>query len=70
VWTRRRRGITVRTSLQTLPDYDVARQVCYEVTRFDIRENGRHRAVVQRRPTRIVFPQELRALVVTTTGCP
>ena len=62
-WTRRRRGITVRTTFQTLLDYDVARQVCWEVMRFDISEKGRTRAVVQRHPTRIVFPQELRALV-------
>jgi len=67
-WTRRRRGITVRTSFQTLLDYDVARQVCYEVMRFDISENGRHRVVVQRHPTRIVFPQELRALVELAGG--
>jgi SAM-dependent methyltransferase len=67
-WTRRRRGITVRTSFQTLLDYDVARQVCHEVMRFDISENDRHRAVVQRHPTRIVFPQELRALVELAGG--
>ena len=67
-WTRRRRGITVRTSFQTLLDYDVARQVCHEVMRFDITEKGRHRAVVQRHPTRIVFPQELRALVELAGG--
>jgi SAM-dependent methyltransferase len=62
-WTRRRRGITVRATFQTLLDYDVSRQVCQEVMRFDISERGRHRVVVQRHPTRIVFPQELRALV-------
>ncbi|HEY7142303.1 MAG TPA: methyltransferase domain-containing protein [Methylomirabilota bacterium] len=67
-WTRRRRGITVRTTFQTLLDYDVARQVCQEVMRFDISENGRHRAVVQRHPTRIIFPQELRALVELAGG--
>ena len=61
-WTRRRGGITVRTSFQTLLDYDVARQVCWEVMRFDITEKGRTRSVVQKHPTRIVFPQELRAL--------
>jgi SAM-dependent methyltransferase len=67
-WTRRRRGITVRTTFQTLLDYDVARQVCEEVMRFDISENGRRRVVVQRHPTRIVFPQELRALVELAGG--
>jgi SAM-dependent methyltransferase len=67
-WTRQRRGITVRTTFQTLLDYDVARQVCREVMRFDISEKGRTRTVVQRHPTRIVFPQELRALVELAGG--
>jgi hypothetical protein len=31
--------------------------------RFEISERGRRRVVTQRHPTRIVFPQELRALV-------
>ena len=67
-WTRQRRGITVRTTFQTLLDYDVSRQVCREVMRFDISEKGRTRTVVQRHPTRIVFPQELRALVELAGG--
>jgi SAM-dependent methyltransferase len=67
-WTRQRRGITVRTTFQTLLDYDVSRQVCREVMRFDISEKGRTRTVVQRHPTRIVFPQELRALVAVAGG--
>ena len=67
-WTRLRRGITVRTTFQTLLDYDVARQVCQEVMRFDISEKGRTRVVVQRHPTRIVFPQELRTLVELAGG--
>jgi SAM-dependent methyltransferase len=67
-WTQRRRGITVRTTFQTLLDYDVARQVCQEVMRFDITENGQHHVVVQRHPTRIVFPQELRTLVELAGG--
>lgn len=67
-WTRRRRGVTVRTTFQTLLDYDVARQVCYEVMRFDIVEGGRRRVVTQRHPTRIVFPQELRAIVALAGG--
>jgi SAM-dependent methyltransferase len=67
-WTRRRRGITVRTTFQTLLDYDVARQVCQEVMRFEITEDGRRRVVTQRHPTRIVFPQELRAVVDLAGG--
>jgi SAM-dependent methyltransferase len=68
IWTRRRRGITVRTTFQTLLHYDVARQVCQEVMRFDISEDGQHRVVVQRHPTRIVFPQEMRVLVELAGG--
>ena len=67
-WTRQRRGITVRTTFQTLLDYDVARQVCREVMRYHISEKGRTRTVVQRHPTRIVFPQELRVLVELAGG--
>jgi hypothetical protein len=67
-WTRRRRGITVRTTFQTLLEYDVARQVCQEVMRFEITERGRRRVVVQRHPTRIVFPQELRAVAELAGG--
>jgi SAM-dependent methyltransferase len=68
VWTRRRRGVTVRTTFRTLLDYDVGRQVCYEVMRFEISDNGRSRIVTQRHPTRIVFPQELRTLVHLAGG--
>jgi SAM-dependent methyltransferase len=68
IWTRRRRGITVRTTFRTLLDYDVRRQVCHEVMRFEISEDGRRRVVIQRHPTRIVFPQELRALVALAGG--
>jgi len=67
-WERRRRGITVRTTFQTLQDYDPVRQVCYEVMRFDITEGGRTRAVVQRHATRIVFPQELRTVIELAGG--
>ena len=67
-WTRRRRGITVRTTFQTLLDYDVARQVCREVMRFEIRENGRQAVLTQRHPTRIVYPQELRTVVEQAGG--
>jgi SAM-dependent methyltransferase len=67
-WTRRRRGLTVRTTFQTLLDYDVARQVCHEVMRFEISENGRQRVVTQRHATRIVFPQELRTVVGLAGG--
>jgi SAM-dependent methyltransferase len=67
-WTRRRGGITVRTTFQTLADYDPVRQVCDEVMRFEISDDGARRVVTQRHKTRIVFPQELRALVELAGG--
>ncbi|HEV8307784.1 MAG TPA: class I SAM-dependent methyltransferase [Methylomirabilota bacterium] len=67
-WTRRRRGITVRTTFRTLQAYDPVQQICDEVMRFEITENGTRRVVTQRHKTRIVFPQELRALVELAGG--
>jgi SAM-dependent methyltransferase len=67
-WTKRRRGITVRTTFQTLRNWDLAHQVCEEVMRFEVTERGRHRVISQRHRTRIVFPQELRALVELAGG--
>jgi SAM-dependent methyltransferase len=67
-WTRRRRGVTVRTTFQTLLDYDVARQVCREVMRFEITQGRRRRIITQRHPTRIVLPPELRTLVEVAGG--
>jgi SAM-dependent methyltransferase len=67
-WTNRRRGITVRTTFRTLQGYDPVRQVCDEEMRFDITENGTHRVVTQRHQTRVVFPQELRAVVTLAGG--
>jgi SAM-dependent methyltransferase len=68
VWTRRRRGITVRTIFRTLQAYDPVRQVCDEVMRFEVTQNGSRRVITQRHKTRIVFPQELRALVELAGG--
>ena len=62
-WTRRRGGVTVRTTFRSLDGYDPVRQICDELMRFEITENGTRRVVTQRHKTRIVFPQELRALV-------
>jgi SAM-dependent methyltransferase len=67
-WTRRRRGITVRTTFRTLDGYDPVSQVCNEVMRFEITENGHRRVLTQRHRTRIVFPQELRAMVELAGG--
>ncbi len=67
-WTRQRGGVTVRTTFRTLDAYDAVRQVCEEVMRFEITENGSRRVVTQRHKTRIVFPQELRAMVELAGG--
>ena len=67
-WTRRRRGITVRTTFRTLQGYDPVRQVCDEVMRFEVTANGEQRVITQRHQTRIVFPQELRAMVQLAGG--
>jgi SAM-dependent methyltransferase len=67
-WTRRRRGITVRTTFRTMNGYDPVSQVCEEVMRFEITENGSRRVVTQRHKTRIVFPQELRSVVELAGG--
>ena len=67
-WTRRRRGITVRTTFRTLQAYDPVRQLCDELMRFEVTENGSRRIVTQRHKTRIVFPQELLALVELAGG--
>ena len=67
-WTRRRGGVTVRTTFKSLEDYDPVQQVCDELMRFEITENGSRRVVTQRHKTRIVFPQELRTLVELAGG--
>jgi SAM-dependent methyltransferase len=68
VWTKRRRGITVRTSFRTLLNWDLARQTCEEVMRFEVTTPGGRRVLSQRHTTRVVFPQELRALVEVAGG--
>jgi len=67
-WTKGRRGIVVRTTFQTLLNWDLARQVCEEVMRFEVTDRGAHHVITQRHRTRIVFPQELRALVELAGG--
>jgi SAM-dependent methyltransferase len=68
VWTKRARGITVRTSFRTLLNWNLAHQTCEEVMRFEVTERGGRRVLTQRHTTRVVFPQELRALVELAGG--
>ncbi len=67
-WSRRRRGISVRTTFRTLLRWDLARQVCDEEMRFEVTDDGKRRVITQRHKTRIVLPQELLALVELAGG--
>jgi len=62
-WTKRRGPITIRTTFLTLRNVDPVRQLCREQIRFEVSENGTHRTFRQQHRSRVVFPQELRALV-------
>jgi len=62
-WTRRQGRTTVTTTFRTLLAVDPVRQVCWEELIFDVQENGNRRRTVQRYQTRVVFPQELRAVL-------
>ena len=62
-WTRRQGRITVRVVFRTMLDIDEVSQVCREEITLDVRDGGRRRIIRQRYPTRVVFPQELRALI-------
>jgi len=62
-WTRRRGRATVRATFEALVDLNPVTQVFYEDMELDILENGDHKVYRQRHSSRMVFPQELRALV-------
>jgi len=62
-WTRRRGNLTVRASFSALEDVDPVTQVFRERLRIEGVENGTRRVYRQTHLSRMVFPQELRALV-------
>lgn len=62
-WTRRQGRTTVRTIFRTMLDIDEVSQVCREEIILEVREGRRRTIIRQRYRTRVVFPQELRALV-------
>lgn len=62
-WTRRRGSTTVRTTFRTMFDVDEVSQVCQEEITLEVFEEARRRTIRQRHLTRVVFPQELRALI-------
>ncbi len=53
----------VRTTFRTMFDIDEVSQVCQEEITLEVFEDARRKIIRQRHPTRVVFPQELRALI-------
>jgi SAM-dependent methyltransferase len=67
-WLRRRGRITVRASFSALNDVDPVTQVFRERLTLEAVENGTRRTYRQTHLSRMVFPQELRALVDLAGG--
>ncbi|MBI1894103.1 MAG: class I SAM-dependent methyltransferase [Candidatus Rokubacteria bacterium] len=62
-WTRRQGATIVTTTFRTLLDVDPVSQVCWEELAFTVHRNGIVRRTRQRYQTRVVFPQELKAIL-------
>ena len=62
-WSRRRGRLIVRASFSALHDVDPVSQVFRERMTLEAVENGTRRVYRQTHRSRMVFPQELRALV-------
>ncbi len=67
-WWRRRGELAVRAAFSTLNDVCPVTQVSRERMRLEAIENGRRRVYRQTHLSRMVFPQELRALVELAGG--
>jgi SAM-dependent methyltransferase len=67
-WSRRRGGLIVRASFRALDDVDPVSQVFKEHMTLEAVENGTRRVYRQTHLSRMVFPQELRALVELAGG--
>jgi len=67
-WSRRRGGLIVRASFSALHDVDPVSQVFRERMTLEAVENGTRRVYRQVHRSRMVFPQELRALVELAGG--
>jgi SAM-dependent methyltransferase len=67
-WSRRRGGLIVRASFSALNDVDPVSQVFKEHMTLEAVENGTRRVYRQTHLSRMVFPQELRALVELAGG--
>ena len=67
-WSRRRGSLIVRASFRALNDVDPVSQVFREDMTLEAIENGTRRVYKQSHMSRMVFPQELRALVDLAGG--
>ncbi len=67
-WTKRRGQLTVRASFSALNEMDPVSQVFREHMELEAIENGTRRVYRQSHRSRMVFPQELRALVALAGG--
>ncbi|HXG04776.1 MAG TPA: class I SAM-dependent methyltransferase [Candidatus Binatia bacterium] len=67
-WSRRRGSLIVRASFSALHDVDPVSQVFRERLTLEAVENGTRRVYRQTHLSRMVFPQELRALVALAGG--
>ena len=67
-WSRRRGRLIVRASFSALHDVDPVSQILRERLRLEAVENGTRRVYRQTHLSRMVFPQELRALIDLAGG--
>lgn len=67
-WTKRRENVTVRTTFRALEQVNPVSQIFREEMEFEVVENGTCKVYRQRHLSRMVFPQELRALVELAGG--
>ena len=67
-WSRRRGRLIVRASFSALNDVDPVTQIFRERVTLEAVENGTRRVYRQTHLSRMVFPQELRALVELAGG--
>jgi SAM-dependent methyltransferase len=67
-WSRRRGRVIVRASFSALRDVDPVSQIFRERLELEAVENGTRRVYRQTHLSRMVFPQELRALVSLAGG--
>jgi len=67
-WTRRRGKATVRATFEALKDLNPVTQTFFEDMELEVHEEGARHVYRQRHASRMVFPQELRALVELAGG--